>query len=93
MESNFINFLLEMKVPVIILMGFAIVYLGLEIRSYKKIIAKKDEQLNKLAEKTITVASLWDVKSDLNTKEHDAISKLLNDVRDDVKTIKDHTDV
>lgn len=93
MENTFLNFLLELKTPLLIVLGMVVIYLVREIREYKKTIKLKDKQLNTLSEKVITVASLWDVKSDLNSKEHDTIRKLLGEIRDDVKLIKTNTDV
>lgn len=53
-----------------------------------EIIDRKDKQLISLSEKALKVASLWDVKSDLNSKEHEEITTVLGEMRDDIKGIK-----
>jgi len=92
---KFLEFISKLEAPILVLMGFVIIYLVSEIIYWKKVVKeknklvdKKDEQLMTLSEKIIKVASLWDTKSDLNTREHDELTKLARETRDDVKQIK-----
>ena len=59
-----------------------------ERKEAQELLDEKNKQLYALAEKVLAVASLWDAKSDLNTKEHKDIITLLNSIRDDVREIK-----
>lgn len=84
---EFMEFIVGLKTPILILMGFAIVYLVVDIRDKNKIIKEKDEKLTNLAEKTIAVISALDVKTDVNTKDHEELMGLARETRDDVKQI------
>ncbi len=76
------------QIPVIVVMGVVIYYMYKYIKAKDVIIAAKDEATMKMAEKVLTVASLWDVKSDLNTKEHEKILLGLSDLIDFAKSCK-----
>ena len=77
---------------VMIVMGIVIYYLYKEYKalqkSSSKIIEAKDITIISITEKVLTVATLWDVKSDLNTKEHDKITSGVEELTDLVKEIR-----
>lgn len=55
---------------------------------HQEIIDKKDERNSQLADKALTVASLYDVKGDMNSVEHKKIIDLQEDIKDILKEIK-----
>jgi len=68
---------LMVQTPIVIFLGIAVYVLWkqlLNTRSkHEKIIEAKDTQMLRVTEKVLTVAALWDVKSTLNSKEHEKI--------------------
>lgn len=75
------KWLLE-QIPAIIIMGITIYAMFKYIRFKDKIISEKDHQMSVVVEKVLTVAALWDVKSDLNTKEHEELKESIEELRD-----------
>lgn len=79
------------QTPVIVVMSIVIYYLFKYIKDKDAIIKSKDEKAAEMAEKIIAVASLWDTKSTINSKEHQMISdKLieLKEIANQCKTLK-----
>ena len=75
------KWLLE-QIPAIVIMGIAIYAMFRYIKLKDKIISEKDHQMSVVVEKVLTVAALWDVKSDLNTKEHEELKASIKELRD-----------
>ena len=89
------------QVPVVVVMGIIIWKQDLSISGYKKdlkeqskthreALAEKDQRLNEVANKALTVASLYDVKSDIISKENTQIINVCNEIRDMVRDINNN---
>lgn len=91
LSGALVTFILQ-QTPIIAFMGLVLWFVYKETSASLKrkdaIILKKDDQLTALSEKALKVASLWDAKSDLNSREHDNIIDLIDEIRDDVKEMK-----
>lgn len=74
------QWLLE-QIAVVVVMGIVIYAMFRYIQFKDKIIKAKDDKILEMAEKVLVVASLWDVKSNINTQEH-------KDILDELDTIK-----
>jgi len=76
------------QIPAIIIMGVIIYVMFRYIQTKDKVIKAKDITLMSLAEKSLTVAAMWDVKSQLNSEEHKDILIKVGEIRDIVKLLK-----
>ena len=90
---------LLVQAPVIVVLGVVVYYQWLVnkdqrkemkalCKAHREEISTKDERNVELANKALAVASLYDVKSDLNSKEHEKILILESEIRDIVRDIK-----
>ena len=75
------KWLLE-QLPAVVIMGVMLYSMFRYIRHKDCLIKEKDGQMAVIVEKVLTVAALWDVKSDLNTKEHEELKGSIEDLRD-----------
>jgi len=66
------TWLLE-QVPVVVVMGVVIIYLYKYIQKKDKAILAKDETLVEMSSEVLKVATLWEIRSIQNTKEHELL--------------------
>lgn len=81
--ETIVKWLIE-QIPVVVVMGICIVYLYKHLIRIAKqhredlkqkdiLLKQKDDAVYQITQQVLKVAALWDVKSDLNTKEHESI--------------------
>lgn len=75
------------QVPVVVVMGIMIYIIYKYLLMRDKVIQGKDEAIEKISQKALTVAAMWEAKGEMTTVEHQTLMKQIEDNHNELKTL------